>query len=367
MEPFVRCKRKKKRKSRRVSIRHASRKRCKLERSEKRNFNSVFKRKLDNIKFLVQRIEKSTIQECLNTHGFVGDPAYPLWHNTERVLLNMTGPEYFSRPQNMTFHDLCTELKAPEGIGVTLGIGLKFCIQDDHPKNTYLKSFARFQEDVWKQYIFAGKESLCETPKKIYVKSTWIPDPVEEHVESRISKFSRAILAEHNFLRQTGKKSSNLSIVQKSHLNLLRSNKDFVVLISDKNLGPAIMERSLYIKSILNEHLMDTKTYAKINENEAFATMKYVEEETWKLIDHYSSIISKEEREYFRKSFPMNKRVPQFYGMPKVHKNKLPMPFRPVVSQCGSVFGVISIFADFKLQSKRTYSKLHPELHLVLR
>ena len=95
---------------------------------------------------------------------------------------------------------------------------------------------------------------------------------------------------------------------------------------------------------------MDTKTYAKINENEAFATMKYVEEETWKLIDHCSSIISKEEREYFRKSFPMNKRVPQFYGMPKVHKNKLPMPFRPVVSQCGSVFGVISIFADFKLQ-----------------
>ena len=95
---------------------------------------------------------------------------------------------------------------------------------------------------------------------------------------------------------------------------------------------------------------MDTKTYAKINENEAFATMKYVEEETWKLIDHYSSIISKEEREYFRKSFPMNKRVPQFYGMPKVHKNKLPMPFRPVVSQCGSVFGVISIFANFKLQ-----------------
>ena len=78
----------------------------------------------------------------------------------------------------MAFHDLCTELKAPEGIGVTLGLGLKFCIQEESPKNTYLHSFARFREDVRKRYIFAGQESLCETPKKIYVKSTWNPDSV---------------------------------------------------------------------------------------------------------------------------------------------------------------------------------------------
>ena len=78
--------------------------------------------------------------------------------------------------------------------------------------------------------------------------------------------------------------------------------------------------------------------------------MENVEEVTNQLLNEYHSIISPEERDYFNKSFKKNKRHPQFYGMPKVHKNKIPMPFRPVVSQCGSVFDVISIFADFKLQ-----------------
>ena len=43
-------------------------------------------------------------------------------------------------------------------------------------------------------------------------------------------------------------------------------------------------------------------------------------------------------------------RVPQFYGMPKVHKNKLHIPLRPVVSQCGSLLAVASTYIDHKLQ-----------------
>lgn len=43
-------------------------------------------------------------------------------------------------------------------------------------------------------------------------------------------------------------------------------------------------------------------------------------------------------------------RIPQFYGMPKVHKNKLPVPLRPVISQCGSLSAIISTFIDYLLQ-----------------
>jgi hypothetical protein len=48
----------------------------------------------------------------------------------------------------------------------------------------------------------------------------------------------------------------------------------------------------------------------------------------------------------------MNKplRLPQFYVLPKIHKNKTPMLFRPVVSQCGSFSAIISTFIDYKLQ-----------------
>jgi hypothetical protein len=43
-------------------------------------------------------------------------------------------------------------------------------------------------------------------------------------------------------------------------------------------------------------------------------------------------------------------RIPQFYGMPKVHKDKFPIPLRPVISQCGSFSAIISTFLDYKLQ-----------------
>ena len=43
-------------------------------------------------------------------------------------------------------------------------------------------------------------------------------------------------------------------------------------------------------------------------------------------------------------------RIPQFYGSPKVHKNILPVPLRPVVSQCGSLLAVASTYIDYKLQ-----------------
>ena len=42
-------------------------------------------------------------------------------------------------------------------------------------------------------------------------------------------------------------------------------------------------------------------------------------------------------------------RMPVMYGMPKLHKNKFPCPFRPVISQCGSLLGIISIWLDYIL------------------
>ena len=258
--------------------------------------------------------------------------------------------EYFNRPSNMTYHNLCTTLHPPQGIGSTLGLGLKFCIQSDRAPDFVEKSINRFSEDVRKKYLFAGSVPK-ETPKKIYIKSSWIPDPTPEHVEDRMSTFARALSAKHNFLTKNLGKSSNLTSLQKSQINLLRSNRDFVILISDKNLGPAIMERELYIKNILNEHLLDGKTYSQIDEKEGNEILEFVETETKKLLHEYNKYTSEDEMRYFKRGFAKNKRIPQFYGLPKVHKEKLPMPFRPVVSQCGSVFSVLSTFIDYVLQS----------------
>ena len=100
-----------------------------------------------------------------------------------------------------------------------------------------------------------------------------------------MSKFYGSILAEHKFLYNNTHKSSKLTLTQKSHLNLLRSNEDFIILNSDKNLGPAIMERETYIKSVLEEHLLDENTYENLMEQKALEMIRNFEKETWEILN----------------------------------------------------------------------------------
>ena len=155
---------------------------------------------------------------CKRTFGFALDPGLPVWKNVETVLANMDVKEYFNRPHNMTYHNLCSHLQPPKGIRNTMGLGLKFCIQSDRAPNFVEKSIARFSDDVRKKYTFAGSV-MKETPRKLYIKSPWKPDPAPDHVENRISTFARALLSEHNFLTKHLDQSSNLTNFQKSQIN----------------------------------------------------------------------------------------------------------------------------------------------------
>ena len=44
-------------------------------------------------------------------------------------------------------------------------------------------------------------------------------------------------------------------------LKTLQNNDDFIIVASDKNLGPCIIEREMYIERFLEEHLSDITTY----------------------------------------------------------------------------------------------------------
>jgi hypothetical protein len=87
----------------------------------------------------------------------------------------MTSFSYFNRPQQMSYHDLCSEDSPPKGIGVTLGLGLKFCIQTLKPPPHFNKSYKCFTNNLCKRYLFAGSIQTEEIEKKIYIKSDFIP------------------------------------------------------------------------------------------------------------------------------------------------------------------------------------------------
>ena len=292
--------------------------------------------------------------DCIESFGYVAAKENPLWENAENVLGNMTTYEYFNRPFQMAYHNLCETLSPPKGIGITLGLGLKFCIQADKPKNDISTSFDRFSEDVRKRFIFSGQK-LGSTPKKIYIKSKWKPKETDtvEHLESRLSSFINNLYHERRIKIKQQQKATNITKIQQNHIKFLQNNKEFITLMADKNLGPCIIERHTYIHNILHEHLNNGKTYILLQENDAMSKLEIIEEELKIILYKYKSKMNNDERNYFKRVLMEDHRIPQFYGMPKVHKirkKNQPAPYRPVVSQCGSLSASISTFIDFKLQ-----------------
>ena len=110
------------------------------------------------------------------------------------------------------------------------------------------------------------------------------------------------------------------------------------------------MQRVTYIKEILRQHLQDGKgTYCQ---NDETATHKIEYKMREEMLDITRGRLSITERKYFTRKYQAFFPKPRdclFYGMAKVHKDKIPVPLRPVVSQCGSLSAIVSVFLDYKL------------------
>jgi hypothetical protein len=101
----------------------------------------------------------------------------------------------------------------------------------------------------------------------------------------------------------------NLSTPQMATLWSLKNNENFIIKPSDKNLGPAIMDTSAYIKQVLKEHLL-TQSYKCLSDNQAKNIMDHVKETLKNLIITNQQHLSKEELTYFQRSLITIHRLP---------------------------------------------------------
>ncbi|KAL7548610.1 hypothetical protein ACHAWF_011884 [Thalassiosira exigua] len=124
-----------------------------------------------------------------------------------------------------------------------------------------------------------------------------------------------------------------------------------MVIATDKNLGPAIIERATYIRRAWEDHLSDDLTYELIPPhrlNSVKADLRY------KIAAFYSKMnkasLPDEEKEFFHrlKNNCKDRLTSKFYLTAKVHKT--PWKTRPVVATCGTIFHGIGVWADYHLQ-----------------
>jgi hypothetical protein len=229
----------------------------------------------------------------------------------------------------------------------------KYCIKRGRPCGTdvmFKRNLSRFTRSVHirlaLQHLDTDKESYIPG---LYIPSKFEPPLADANVEARLMEFAERFERLTLHASKRCRNRFNLNPQQYWVLRTLKSDRHFIVVLTDKNLGPAIMEQDEYIKRVLDDHLNDTSTYTRLSHDDAVSALKAAEKELKTLVASYDYLLSKAEKTYFECFYHLNHHMKQFYITMKIHKN--PMGTRPIVSCCGSFIESFSIWLDFKMKS----------------
>ena len=149
------------------------------------------------------------------------------------------------------------------------------------------------------------------------------PPPSDLDVECRLKKLKEDIVKSyksHNVTR------NNVTQKQQQFLHELQKNNNVVIKQSDKCKGLVILDKIDYLnksQAILN----DRNNYEVLDKN----PVPKVEAETKRVFKAVTK--DKLPEKTVKELTPCHSRIPVFYGIPKDHKDSVPL--RPVISACG--------------------------------
>jgi hypothetical protein len=274
------------------------------------------------------------------------------------LLSNLQTTTFNTKPTNLKVHNLCSDPSAVSPkILDALGLGLGFCVslnrKDENPID-----FDRFQKDVRTRYQFRNQEDSPYNAK-LYVKSeAWEPEIASPKIETAMNDFQQATREAFKHSRRLTHEF-NLPPKLIQDLRRLKKDRKFTVTGTDKNLGTAIMETSLYYRRALDDHLLNTTNYEEITADEAFEYDECNYRRILRsMVDAFD--IDAESKTFFTRTLcgernsngvvqrPSHIQLPYFYLLPKIHKK--PWKTRPVVSGVSSVNEPLSKWIDYHLQ-----------------
>ncbi len=197
-----------------------------------------------------------------------------------------------------------------------LGLGLKYCVAPSKPyiciKDCIKKLAYRIRT---KQYLLTeNRQSEREYIPQIYVKlKNWHPPPASLNIENRITAFEKHLKETVMINNNKTQKYINLTPTQKNTLRELQHSDEFIILPTDKNLGPSIMNRDTYITQVFEEHLL-TRSYTQLSEPTAKQRLSNTQQLLVNNFEAHRHELSQPEIEYFTRSFKTHHRTPIFYG-----------------------------------------------------
>ena len=169
--------------------------------------------------------------------------------------------------------------------------------------------------------------------------STWNPKQAHKNIET----FATVNLANLNKVTEFKPKFHNLTKIEKDAIFQLKQNKQIIIKPADKGAGVVILNLKDYIfeaKKQLYSH-----SYTESNKDFIEHANKEVA-----VVLHNMLMAGEIDKRRHTYLLCMSPKPGKFYLLPKIHKNVLPPPGRPIVSQIGSPTEKISGYLDFFLQ-----------------
>jgi hypothetical protein len=279
-------------------------------------------------------------------YGFTANPFLSTRQNVI-AQLRLT-PDHEKTMSNLACHNLCSNTYIRASDMKLIGLGLNFCVTRDPPAKADLR---RFERSVRIHYQFANAETTEYIPKLYVPVPSWMPQTAATSIEDALKTFGTTLREKHLATQKPRLNKPNLPPAQLKRLDEIRDDKRVIIIPTDKNLGPAIMDTSGYIDRCLDDHLLNDVNYRKLDStvadeihNRALSNLRALTTQDPEVFPKGSNGYK-----YFERSLNVRgRRRPKFYIMPKIHKN--PMKTRPVISCIGSSMEIASKYLDYQLQ-----------------
>ena len=133
-----------------------------------------------------------------------------------------------------------------------------------------------------------------------------------------------------------------------------------MILLSDKNSGPMVVNRDDYVKAIMDQHSSNRETFKNITKEKTTEHLLEDSNAHIECIYQTGNSIDINDMKHIMRCLDQDKRIPEICGLGKFHAGKIfPPPPRPVVAIIGSQLHTIGRWMDTCLNELLPFYKTH--------